>query len=84
MIIKNKVSRLKKKKNIHINSNTNYRKEMKLVPFNMDYCLLEFDTLKFYSRVRLHGGLILTSFFSMLIQKFDNEIVKFTAEVAWI
>ena len=26
-----------------INSQGNYRREMKLVPINMDYCLLEFD-----------------------------------------
>ena len=44
------------KKNIYINSNTNYRKEMKFVPINMDYCLLQFDALIFFLGVRLHGG----------------------------
>ena len=35
--------------------NTNYRTEMKLVPIIMDYCLLQFDALKFSISVRLHG-----------------------------
>ena len=30
-------------------------REMKLVPFIMDYCLLWFEALKFLLRVRLHG-----------------------------
>ena len=38
------------------NSNTNYHTEIKFVPINMDYCLLEFDALKFV----LGGGLYLT------------------------
>ena len=29
---------------------------MKLVPMIMDYCLLQFDAVKFFFRVRLHGG----------------------------
>ena len=43
-------SRSKKKKelNIPIYSNTIYRTEMKLVPIIMDYCLLQFDALKFF------------------------------------
>ena len=45
-----------KKKNTPINSNTNYRREMKLGPKDMDYCLLQFDTMKFFLEVRLHGG----------------------------
>ena len=28
--------------------NTNYCTEMKLVPINMDYCLLQFDALKIF------------------------------------
>ena len=35
------------KKNHPNNSNTNYRREMKLVSINMDYCLLQFGALKF-------------------------------------
>ena len=46
----------KKKRNTSIYFNTNYRTEMKLVPIIMDYCLLQFDTLKFFLGVRLHGG----------------------------
>ena len=34
-----------KKQNTPINFNTNYRKEMKLVPIIMDYCLLQFKIL---------------------------------------
>ena len=43
-------SRSKKKQNTPTNSNTNYRREMKLIPINMDYCLLQFDPLKFFLR----------------------------------
>ena len=31
-----------------INSNTNYCIEMKLIPINMDYCLLQIDALKVF------------------------------------
>ena len=45
------------KKNIKnpIYFSTNYRTEIKLVPIIMDYCLLQFDVLKFVLGVRLHG-----------------------------
>ena len=46
----------KKKWNPPINSNKNQRRELKLVPINMDYCLLQFHALKFVLEVRLHGG----------------------------
>ena len=49
-------SRSNKKRNTPIYFNTNYRREMKLVPIIMDYCLLQFDALKFFLGVRLHGG----------------------------
>ena len=45
-----------KKKIIPINFNTNSRREMKLIRNNMDYCLLEFNALKFFLGVHLHGG----------------------------
>ena len=45
-----------KKRNTAIYFNTNYRTEMKLVPVIMDYCLLQFDALKSFLGVRLHGG----------------------------
>ena len=70
-------SRLKKKKKI-----TNYGAERKLVPIIMDYCLLQFDGLKFFLVVRLHGGLNLTLNFSMQTPKFLNETVKFTSQIA--
>ena len=41
-----------KKRNTPIYFNTNYRTEMKLVPIIMDYCLLQFDSLKFFLGVR--------------------------------
>ena len=37
----------KKKGTPPTNSNTNYRREMKLLPINMDYCLLQFGAIKF-------------------------------------
>ena len=46
----------KKKKNTRINSNTNHRREVKLIPMNMDYSLIQFDTLKLLSKVRLYEG----------------------------
>ena len=57
VIIKRTVINLNlKKKDTPINSITNYRSEVKLIPINMDYCLLQFDDLKFFSGVRLHKG----------------------------
>ena len=46
----------KRKRNTPVYFNTNYRTEMKLVAIIMDYCLLQFDALKFFLGVRLHGG----------------------------
>ena len=46
--------------------NTKYRTEMKLVPIIMDYCLLQFDALKFSLGLCAHGeGLYITLIFSM-------------------
>ena len=39
---------------IPINSNTNYFRKMKLVPINVDYCVLQFDVLKLVIEIRLH------------------------------
>ena len=55
----------KKKWNPPINSNKNQRRELKLVPINMDYCLLQFHALKIFLGVRLHGDLYLILLFSM-------------------
>ena len=39
--------------NFFFNFNANYCREMKFVPINMDYCLLELDALKFFFGLRL-------------------------------
>ena len=38
--------------------NTNNCREMKFVPIIMNYFLLQFDALKFFLEVRLHGGFL--------------------------
>ena len=45
----------KKKGNTPIYFNTNYRTEMKLVPIIMNYCLFQFNALKFFLRSNLQG-----------------------------
>ena len=45
-----------KKKTPFFNFHTNYRREMKVIPINIDYCLLRFDALKCFLGVRLHGA----------------------------
>ena len=69
-----------KKRNNSIYSNTNYRREMKVVPIIMVYCLLHFDILNFFLGV----GLYLTLIFSIETPKFFNEFVKFTSQIAWM
>ena len=61
------VSQKKKKKNIPSNFNTNYCKEMKLVPINRDYNLVSFDPFEFsLGGVYMGGGgLYLTLIFSV-------------------
>ena len=54
----NNVQSVKNKRKTPINSNANYRKEMKLVPINMNYCQLQFDAIQFFLWVNLHGGCI--------------------------
>ena len=52
----NRSKKKKKKRNAPIFFfNTNNHREMKLAPFIMDYCLLQFDALNFLG-VHLHGG----------------------------
>ena len=51
-------SRSKKKrksKNTPINSTTNYRTEIKLIPIDVDYRLIQFDALKVFLGILLHG-----------------------------
>ena len=43
----------KKKKTV--NSKANNCRQMKLIPINTGYCLLQFDFLKFVLEVLLHG-----------------------------
>ena len=52
-----------KAKNTSFNSNANYRREMKLIPVNMDYCLLKFGALNFCLEVCLHDGHYVTLIF---------------------
>ena len=49
------VQSIKKKRNTPFNSKANYYTEIKLIPINVDYCLLWFNALNFFLRVRLHG-----------------------------
>ena len=47
---------------------------MKLVPIIMDYCLLQFDPLKFFLGVRLHGGFLPNfNFFNVNPQIFQRN-----------
>ena len=48
------VQSVKKKRSAPTNSNINYRREMELVPINMNCSLLQFDALKFVLGIRLH------------------------------
>ena len=62
------------KKNNPIYTNTNYRTEMKVVPFIMDYRVLQFDALKILLRVRLHvGSLPNFNFFNANPQVFQRN-----------
>ena len=45
------------KRNTPIYFNTNYHTEMKPVPIIMDYCLLQFDALKFFLGVPFTWGI---------------------------
>ena len=47
---------------------------MKLVPITMDYSLLQFDALKFFLWVRLHGGSLPNfNFFNVKPQFFQRN-----------
>ena len=53
---------------------TNYRTEIKLVQNSMDYCLLQFDALKFFLGVHLHGGSLSNfHFFNRNLQNFQRN-----------
>ena len=70
-----------KKENTHINCITNCRKEMKHISINMDYCLFQFDALKFFLLVRLHGESLPNFDFFNVNSTFNNKIVKFITEI---
>ena len=72
-----------KKRNTSINFNANYRTEMKLVPIIRDYYLLQFDALKLFLGVHLHGGSQPNFNFFNVNSTFFNEIVTFTSQIAW-
>ena len=63
----------KKKKKGTPPINRNYRKEMKFVSIIMDYCLLQFDALKFFLDVRLYGGLNLILIFQCKPPSFSTK-----------
>ena len=76
------VQSVKKKRNAPTNFNKMYRREMKLVPINMDYSLLQFGALKLVLEVFYITCLQLTLIFSMESPKFDYKIVKFILQIA--
>ena len=53
------------KKKKAINFNTNHCREMKFIPFNMNYCLLQFEALNFSYESIYIAGLFLTLIFSI-------------------
>ena len=66
-------NRSKKKRNIPIYFNTNYRTEMKLVVI-MVYCLLQFDALKFFlGGLSTWGSLPNFNFFNVNPQIFQRN-----------
>ena len=69
-----------KKRNSPDYFNTNYCAEMKLVPIIMYYCLLQFDALKCFLGVHLHGRFLDNfNFFNVSPQIFQrNRKAHFT------
>ena len=64
----------KKTKHPYFSFNINYRTEMKMVPIIMDYCLLQFDALKFFLGMRLHGDSLSNfNFFKVKPQIFQRN-----------
>ena len=64
----------KEKKNTPIYFDINYLTEMTLIPVIIYYCLLQFDTLKFFLGVCLHGGSLPNfNFFSVNPQIFQRN-----------
>ena len=44
-----------KKTNTPFNFNTYYRREMKFIPINIDYCQLQFDAIQFFLGISPRG-----------------------------
>ena len=67
-------------KKISIISNANYRREVKNTSIIMDYCLLQFDALKLFLGVHLHGVSIPNfNLFNVNLQIFHrNRLVHFS------
>ena len=57
---------------------------MRLRLINMDYRLLQLHILNVFLGVHFHGVFLSNLFFSMPLPKFDNGIVKLTAQIHWI
>ena len=76
------VSQKEKKVTLPIYSNINYRSEIKLVIISKYYCLFQFDARKISLGQISMRGFCLTLFFSIQTPKFDNEILKFTSQIA--
>ena len=75
----------RKKKEHSSNFRINDRRKMKLVPINMDWCLLSLNAFKFsLGGCPYRGCLCLTFIFSMKTPNFENEMVMFTTQIAWI
>ena len=63
------------KRNTPIYFSINYRTKIKLVPVIIDYCLLQFDGLKFFLGGRQHEGgesLLNFKFFNLNQQRFQQ------------
>ena len=74
-------SRSKEKRNTPIYFKANCSTEMKLVPIILDYCLLQFDALKYFLAVRLHDGPLPNFDFFKANPKFFNDIAKNTSQI---
>ena len=79
--VKNEKKRKKEKETPLFISIQSYRTEMKLVPIIMDHCLLQFDALKFFLGMRLHGGS--PPNFNFFECKTPQRNVKFSSQIAW-
>ena len=68
------VGKKKIERNTPIYSNTNHQREMKQVSITMHYCLHQFDALKVFLEVRLHGRSPSSfNFFNVNLQTFHRN-----------